>query len=179
MATYIAVRALNRSSNVRVVADEIQKLTVDATAGQIKLTFSGQQTADIAFNATAATVQTALEALNNIAPGDIVVSGGPGNSGGTTPYYITFLTGGAYGKTDVPTITVQDGTTPASGGGDVQTVTTIQSGGNTKLSPLVDTVLDVGSAVNRRALARHGSIGQYVVTAANDFVGTQPLPANT
>lgn len=179
MATYIAVRALSRSVNLRIQTDEIQKLKVDATAGQIKLTFAGQQTGDIAYNATAATVQTALEALSNIAPGDIVVSGGPGNSGGTTPYFITFLAGGAWGGKDVALITVQDGTTPASGGGDVQTVTLVQGGGQSKLSPTTDVILDIDSAANRRALAHHSAVGQYVVTAANDFVGTNGLPANT
>ena len=39
-----------------------------------KLTYSGQTTASIAFNASAAQVQAALEALSNIAPGDVVVT---------------------------------------------------------------------------------------------------------
>lgn len=179
MAQYISIRALNRSSQIRVIADEIQKLFVDATAGQIKLTFQGQQTADIAFNATAGTVQTALEALSNIDPGDVVVSGGPGNSGGTTPYFITFLGGGQWGGKDVTLMTVADGSTPASGGGDVQTVSLTQNGGRVKVSPTADVIVDIAAARNRRELARYSAIGQWVVTGANDFVGLTPLPANT
>lgn len=58
--------------------NETQTVTVtSATGGTFTLTFEGQTTAAIAYNATAATVQAALEALSNIAPGDIVVTGGP------------------------------------------------------------------------------------------------------
>lgn len=44
------------------------------TGGTFTLTWSGQTTAAIAFNADAATVQAALEALSNIAPGDVSVT---------------------------------------------------------------------------------------------------------
>lgn len=60
------------------LANEIQTVDVDATSGTFTLTFTGQTTAAIAWNATAAAVQAALEVLSNIAPGDVVVSGGPG-----------------------------------------------------------------------------------------------------
>lgn len=68
---------------------EVQTLTEDTaiTAGTFTITFSGQTTAAIAHDATAAQVQTALEALSNIAPGDIAVTGGPI---GTTPLTLTF-----------------------------------------------------------------------------------------
>lgn len=91
-----------------------QYVTVNATGGQFKLTYAGQTTADIAYNATAGTVQTALEALSTIDPGDIVVTGGPGGSGGTTPYLVTFI--GRYAAAALP-ITGANGTTPLSGGG--------------------------------------------------------------
>ncbi len=48
------------------------------TSGNFKLTFNGQQTANIAYNASAATVQSALEALSNIDVGDVTVSGSAG-----------------------------------------------------------------------------------------------------
>lgn len=56
---------------------EIQKIALDAIThdGTFTLTFSGQTTAAIAWNATAAEVQEALEALSNIAPADVVVTG--------------------------------------------------------------------------------------------------------
>jgi hypothetical protein len=52
-------------------------ITPDPTGGTFTLTWSGQTTAAIAWNASAATVQAALEALSNITPGDIRCTGGP------------------------------------------------------------------------------------------------------
>jgi hypothetical protein len=69
------------------VTNEVQTATITGapTGGTFTLTYSGQTTAAIAYNATAATVQAALEALSNLAPGDVVVTG---NAGG--PYTLTF-----------------------------------------------------------------------------------------
>lgn len=112
------------------VVFEVQSVKVDATAGQFKLTFSGQQTGDIEFDASATTggasVRALLEALSNVAPGDVVVSGGPGDSGGTTPFVVTFE--GVYAGVNVPALTAQAGTTPLSGGGSAVTITTTTSG---------------------------------------------------
>ena len=47
-------------------------------AGTFTLTFNGQTTVPIARNASAATVQGALEALSNIGSGDVTVSGANG-----------------------------------------------------------------------------------------------------
>jgi hypothetical protein len=67
---------------------EVQTITpTTVTAGTFTLTYNGQTTANIAFNATAAVIQAALEALNNIVPGDIVAAGGPIN---TTAVTVTF-----------------------------------------------------------------------------------------
>ena len=53
--------------------------TITATGGTRTLTVNGQTTTALAFNAPPATVQAALEALNNVAPGDVVVSGTAAN----------------------------------------------------------------------------------------------------
>lgn len=93
------------------VTNEVQTATITGspTGGTFTLTFSGQTTAAIAYNATAAQVQTALEALSNVNPGDVTVTG---NAGG--PYTITF--GGQYLGDNVPSITatasLTGGTTP-------------------------------------------------------------------
>lgn len=68
------------------------------TSGTWDLTFSGQTAAGIAYNANAAAVQSALEALSNIAPGDVAVTGTP-----FAPYVVTFQ--GAYAGIDVPLMT--------------------------------------------------------------------------
>jgi hypothetical protein len=86
-------------------ADEQDVLTVRATAGTFTLTFAGQTTAAIPFNASAAAAQSALNALSSIggAGGSVAVSGGPGDATGATPYTVTF--GGALGGDDVGAIT--------------------------------------------------------------------------
>ena len=93
--------------------NEVQRATITGvpTGGTFTLTYAGATTSAIAYNATAGAVQTALENLSNIAPGDVVVSGGPGPA---TPYTITF--GGTFAARDIAAITATGsftgGTTP-------------------------------------------------------------------
>lgn len=93
---------------------EVQVVTITGspTGGTFTLTFDGETTAGIAFNASAATVLAALNALSNVDAGDLEVTG---NAGG--PYTITFS--GRAGE-DVPTMTASEanltgGTSPAVG----------------------------------------------------------------
>lgn len=111
-----------------VQVNERQKIVVKATAGQYKLTFEGQQTADIDFDATPAELVSALEALSNVGVGDVAVTGGPGNAAGDAPYYVTFQ--GALAESDRTQMTVQAGTVALSGGtgGSSATVTTTTPG---------------------------------------------------
>ena len=68
--------------------DEVQTATVSGTptGGTFKLSYRGAITAAIAYNAAAATVQAALEALRTIGTGNVTVSGSAGG-----PYTITFV----------------------------------------------------------------------------------------
>jgi hypothetical protein len=104
-----------------LIVNEVQTLDASGTVdgGQYKLSFDGQTTADIEWDDDAATIETALEALSNIAPGDVVVAGGdlPDD-----PITITF--GGVYAGTNVPLITVAAGTSPLTGGGSYAVVQT-------------------------------------------------------
>lgn len=52
--------------------NEVQNLTNDGTGGTFNLTYGGAQTAEIPYNATAAQLELALEALSTI--GDVVVT---------------------------------------------------------------------------------------------------------
>lgn len=105
--------------------DEVQTVTITGgpTGGTYTLTFSGQTTASIAYNATASAVQSALEALSNIAPGDVTCAGGPHPG---TPITVNFG-GGSYDGTDVPQMTatasLTGGTSP-----DVAVTTTTPGG---------------------------------------------------
>jgi hypothetical protein len=99
--------------------DEVQTVHINGspTGGTFTLTFQGQTTAGIVYNASAADLKTALEALSNITAGDLTVI-----LSGTT-YTVTFgasvggmdlaqkmgdassVTGGA-----VPAVTTQEAT---------------------------------------------------------------------
>lgn len=109
---------------------EVQTVTVTGTptGGTYTLTFSGQTTAGIPYNATAAQVKTALEGLSNIAVGEVAVSGGPHPG---TAVVVTF--GGQYLGDDVAQMTASaasltGGTSPAV------TVTTTTAGGGASAS---------------------------------------------
>jgi hypothetical protein len=80
--------------------DEVQTVTITGspTGGTFTLTYAGQTTAAIAYNAAASAVQSALVALSNIASGDVAVTG---SSGG--PYTVTF--GGALADRNVAQMT--------------------------------------------------------------------------
>lgn len=110
-------------------ANQMLALAVSATAGSFKLTFGAQSTADLPFNASAAALQAALEALPSIGAGNISVSGGPGNAAGSKPYGIAFK--GALGGQANGAVTAGDGAAALSGGAasEALRVTTINPGG--------------------------------------------------
>jgi hypothetical protein len=114
-----------------VTTNEVQSLatTGTPTGGTFRLTYAGAQTAPIAYNATSAAVQSALEALSNIAPGDVVVTGGPGP---TTPYVFTF--GGTLAGANVAQMTVA--ATYTGGTSPTATITTTTGGVAGAPSPL-------------------------------------------
>jgi hypothetical protein len=99
--------------------DEIQTVTIGGgpTGGTFTLTYAGQTTSALAFNAAANLVEDALEALSTIGNGNVRVTGSAGG-----PYSVTFLrnlgrqdialmtaTGSFTGGTS-PTITVAEAT---------------------------------------------------------------------
>lgn len=101
-------------------SDEQQSVAVDASGGTFVLRFEGASTAPIAFNASAATVQSALEALNTVKAGNVAVSGGPGSPGGAKPYLVTF--GGDFAGANVAQLKATG--TGLSGGASTATITT-------------------------------------------------------
>jgi hypothetical protein len=104
--------------------NEVQTINLGAaTAGSITITFDGQATGAIAWNATAAAVQTALESLSNVNPGDVTVTGGP------LPATITLTFGGQYAGTNVAQVTVSP--TGLTGGTVTVATTTVGAPGPT------------------------------------------------
>ncbi len=58
--------------------EPVQVVTIAATGGTFTLTYSGQETGPLAWDAAAADVQAALEALGRIGAGNVAVSGPDG-----------------------------------------------------------------------------------------------------
>jgi hypothetical protein len=90
------------TDNIYMSTSEVQTVTITGspTGGTFTLTLNGATTSNIAYNATASAVQTALEALSTIGAGNVVVTGGPGPG---TPYTVQFT--GALGAQDVTLMT--------------------------------------------------------------------------
>lgn len=119
--------------------NEKQSVKVQGTAGAFKLAWTdpfgvADETANIKFDATAKEVREALEALDTIDPGDVVVTGGPGNEAGSAPYVVEFT--GAFADTDVNAITATDTLT---GGEEKVTITTSTAGAGS-----TDTTMPLG-----------------------------------
>lgn len=108
----------NSANNLR---NEQQKVDLTGvTAGKTwTLTFDGATTSNIAAkaSATAAEVQSKLEGLPNIDPGDVAVTGSTGG-----PFTVEFK--GQYANTDVPTMTA------AAAEGSAPVITTVQTASN-------------------------------------------------
>lgn len=131
-------------------ASEVQTIGLGAaSAGSITITFAGQTTASIAFNAIASVVQSALVALSNVDPGDITVTGGP------FPGVMTLTFGGQYANVNVAQITatptgLTGGTvtinTSGAGSGDVTPIGILRKGvdvsrGNTTGNVLISAMV--------------------------------------
>lgn len=95
------------------------------TGGTFTLTFNSETTTGIAYNADAATVQTAIEALATPVAGDVSVTGGPLPG---TPIVIEFK--GAYANTDVAIMSGVSSLTGTNNQSTTITTTTTPTGPN-------------------------------------------------
>lgn len=118
-ASGIGVELVAPEGAGNVATNEVQKITVTATGGTYNLRFetpnpspsSATTTANIPYNATAAEVQSALEGLANIGPGNVSVT----SAGPSGPYTVEF-DGPRFADTDVSTLAVAAGSPTLSGG---------------------------------------------------------------
>lgn len=100
--------------DVPLSGNEVQQVAITGgpTGGTFTLTFGGQTTAPIAYNASASVVQAALELLSSIGTGGVVATGGPLPG---TPVLVEFR--GVNAQKDVAAMTASSagltgGTTP-------------------------------------------------------------------
>jgi hypothetical protein len=107
------LRAVNNSTTFASIwplsnGTNVQTITLGGTGlgGTFTLTYGGQTTGAIAFNASAAAVQAALNALTSL-PNDVVVTGAAGG-----PYVVTFNGGAAPGGGSITYTSSLTGTAP-------------------------------------------------------------------
>eukprot|EP00913_Durusdinium_trenchii_P005642 g5260.t1 len=119
------------SDNVTVVettpgveaVNEVQKIELVGTysGGTFTLTIDpgtgNETTGAIAYNASAATVQAAIEALTSFSAGDVAVTGGPGPS---SPWYVTFK--GSFAGTNTNPFSVDGSSLTGNATVDVSTI---------------------------------------------------------
>lgn len=109
-----------RGAALHNVANELVSIAINASGGDFKVTFGGQETSDLAFDISVADFKTAIDGLSSVTVGDFNYSGGPGVIGGGTPYYIVstslanigaFTSDGAglTGSPDTSTVVVEEG----------------------------------------------------------------------
>lgn len=148
---------------------EAQTVTITGTptGGTFTLTYEGATTAGIAFNATAAAVRAALEALPGVSPGQVTVTGGPGPG---TPYVVTFTGGGGdVAQMTASAASLTGGTSPAV------TVTTTTAGASTGSG---GTETPAGHLFNSTQVVAGGAdVGAPLFE--HGFVRISKLPANS
>lgn len=140
--------------------NEIQSIAITGTptGGTFTLTFDGQETAGIAFDATAGAVDTALELLSNIGVGDVTCTGGPLPG---TAVICEFT--GALVNTNVAEM-VPDSTLLTGGTSPTVAVTTTQGG---RAGPTADlSVFTVDSGLQFPAILVLTNVG--LVTTTDD-----------
>jgi NHL repeat/WD40-like Beta Propeller Repeat len=173
--------------------NESQKVTVTAEGGTFKLvgpdypyalayndsgSFSGGQTAALPYNATAAEVESALDALGSIGGlgGSVSVTGGPGNATGSQPYEITFEDN--LGGDDIPPLhaITEEGEPPAStltGATHSVAIETLANGGGAEVcKPTAGDVCKYGGRNGNGANGTFGGWPERADLIAVDAAGT-------
>lgn len=171
--------------------NEVQQLSTSPspTSGTFTLTYGANTTTAIAFNATAATIDTALEALASIGAGNVDCTGGPIS---TTPVLVTFT--GTLAATNaslissvssllgaVPTLTAATTTAGVAGVNEKQQLFTqgTVSGGTFTVSLAAENTAniayDASAATIQTALQAISSIGTSNATATGGPISTTPV----
>lgn len=144
--------------------NEVQSLTVVATSGDFTVTCLGATTANIAYDADAATVDAALVTAG-LTNGLVTVSGGPGDATGTTPYVFTY--GDSILASDVTPLIATNVSLAGSGNG-VTTATTV-NGADPIVPVVAATFGQAGSFLHGDDGVKTRLILQALCTLANEI----------
>jgi hypothetical protein len=136
--------------------NEVESITVNAAGGTFTIKHAGEETEPIPYNASASQVQSALEGLVSIGPGNVLVKGGPGGEGGGTPYTIVFI--GSLGeKAITPLTTNREGLIAGGGGVKLATVIVLVPGGELDLHRFVLSLVEQQQKTSLEAAEEKGS----------------------
>jgi hypothetical protein len=137
--------AVTGPTNLPPQSSEIQQIAIDAEGGTFTLSFEGQTTDPIAFDADASAVEAALDSLASITgpEGEVAVSGGPGDAGGEHPYFVSF--GGELMGLNVAQMSADS--SALTGSAHTATVTTKTQGGTPGTGKIAAYAQNVGGLV--------------------------------
>ena len=107
----LTLEFLGPENEIESGANAVQTITSTASGGTIRLTFAGQQTGTVPFNASALAVQNALNALGNVQVGSTL---GVTCTGGPLPTAVVCTFVGPLGTQTLPVMTVDN--SAATGG---------------------------------------------------------------
>jgi hypothetical protein len=148
--------------------NEVQSLTVSGTptGGNFRLAFKSVTTAAIAYNAAAAAVQAALEALSTIGTGNVVCAGGPLPG---SPVTITFQ--GQLAGSNEPLITV---VSPALTGGTTPAVAVAETTSGSGLFDPMGSWFDLGATKNGIVPTMNNTETEFTIDQQKVSVGVVP-----
>jgi hypothetical protein len=148
--------------------NEVQTLTITGTptGGTFRLSFKSVSTAAIAFNASAAAVQAALEAISTVGTGNVVATGGPLPA---TAVVLTFQ--GQLAGTNVPLITVN---TPAFTGGTTPTATVAETTPGSGLYDPLGSWFPLGGTKNGVNPTMNNTEDEFTIDQQKVAVGVLP-----
>lgn len=141
--------------------NEIQTLALNGSpsGGTCEIIFDGQATSAIAYNANAATIQAALEALSNIGSGNVSCSGGPWPGSLVTCEFT-----GSLAATALPEMTIDvSGLT----GGSISAGVTETTPGQAGLGDLNDSVIHYWKMDETSGTLRYPSAGSINLGGTN------------
>lgn len=167
--TYAYPASLNQIVKLDTVGQvsEVQTISISGTptGGTFTLTFQGQTTSPIAFNATAATVVAALQALANVGATGATATGGPLP---TTPVVVTFA--GNLANTGLSLITANSA--GLTGGSSPAVTVTRTTAGLGQWDP-VGSWVELGSTKGGVAIERTNTEEQFDIDQVLGTIATQ------
>lgn len=149
-------------------ANDVQTLTSSGppTSGNFTVTLDEVVSGNIVFNATAAAIQTALQAMASIGTGNVTCTGGPIN---TTPVVCTF--GGALADRFVDQMTAQSGGLAA---GTVSVAHTTPGSPSLALYDAQPGWTDLGATKNGITIAINNAEETFDIDQQLSIIGSQP-----